>query len=322
MHTLLSTSGPGSRIMFSSLFSISFPSNLASFWLGSSSRCLFRRLPSPCHKKSPNPGLLLNSVRRVPNSVHGMQWIETPFSNKSTSLAFSLHRYANIYKGSWLEAKRRAPGNCRTDQDQSTRLTLCCRGFSRVNETMSASFLPQSAGSKLKSRCRISTCWWNCSSSFSLCRSRIGAGFFNCSSLAVDWNIPYCLIITDITCWRNIAVFISGIWSVWICRRAVHESVWLVWLNRFSRQHGKSGFTVPGSAIGPNRSKSYRQTWYDAVAPVFAFLAVLANTSSCLCFFSRASFFLVPPDGRALFSFLVSGLVWALVSHRYWRWNI
>ena len=38
-----------------------------------------------------------------------------------------------------------------------------------------------------------------------------------------------------------------------IYRRAVHGLVWLVWLNRFSWQNGKSEFTVPGSTIGSNR---------------------------------------------------------------------
>ena len=34
--------------------------------------------------------------------------------------------------------------------------------------------------------------------------------------------------------------------------RAIHESIWLVWLNRFSLENGKSGFVVPASTIRSN----------------------------------------------------------------------
>ena len=40
--------------------------------------------------------------------------------------------------------------------------------------------------------------------------------------------------------------------------RAVHESGWLVWLNRISWQNGKSGFTLPGSTVGSNPVKIVR----------------------------------------------------------------
>ena len=41
-------------------------------------------------------------------------------------------------------------------------------------------------------------------------------------------------------------------------QRAVHESVWLVWLNRLSWESGKSGFTVPDSTIGSNPVQTVR----------------------------------------------------------------
>ena len=37
--------------------------------------------------------------------------------------------------------------------------------------------------------------------------------------------------------------------------RAVHQSVWLVWLNRFSWANGESAFTVPRSTVGSNPVK-------------------------------------------------------------------